>query len=213
MRATAGGADIPVGVTLLGPRPPAAVAREQLKPGVTLLGPPPQITWPRVIQRVSSGPTSIPSGLVPPPALSLSRPPARRAPGPIVSGPPAASRAEFQLAPLASPPMTAWTAFPGGFEWSPASAFPPADPEVPYPWNPVRWSDAAPFDRSWLPSSAWPPGVDAGDWSPVLWNSPPAWTDWQPRDAWDRFREPDQAGPDPEDAGAPLAPASPPGQD
>jgi hypothetical protein len=206
VRATAGGADIPVGVTLYGPRPPAAIAREQLQPGVTLLGPPPQVTWPRLVYRVPGGETSLASGLVPPLALPAPGRPTPRAPDPVVRVPRAADPGA-QLAPLAAPPLTAWTAFPGSIDWAPQSAFPAADPEAPYPWNPVRWSGGDWLESGWSPSSAWPPGVNAENWSPVLWSSPPAWTEWQPRDAWDRLLEPEESEADDSAAGSPPAPS------
>ena len=206
VRATAGGADIPVGVTLHGPRPPAAIAREQLQPGVTLLGPAPQVTWPRMSYRLSEGATSRSSGLVPPLDLSTPGRPAPRPPQPVVRAPRAAEPG-FQLAPLAAPLMTAWTAFPGSVDWAPESAFPQADPGSPYPWNPVLWSSGDGLGSAWVPVSAWPPGVNAENWSPVLWSSPPEWTDWQPRDAWDRLLEPEERGTDGEDAGSVPAPS------
>jgi len=213
VRATAGGADIPVGVTLHGPRPPAAIAREQLRPGVTLLGPPPHVTWPRATYRLSGGSASIPLGLVPP-SLALPAPgrPVPRAPQPL-TGAPRGGEPGVQLAPLAAPPMTAWAAFPGSVDWAPQSAFPAAEPGSPYPWNPVHWSGGAGLGNTWNPTSAWPPGVNAENWSPVLWSSPPAWTDWQPRDAWDRLLEPEESGAREAGAGSAIEPSGTSRQD
>jgi hypothetical protein len=206
VRSTAGGADIPVGVTLLGPRPPAAIAREQLRPGVTLLGPPPRVTWPRVIYSEPESVPSLAAGLLPPLALPRAGRPVPRPPQPIARLPRAAEPG-VQLAPLSAPPMTVWTAFPGSGDWTPQSAYPDADPGSPYPWNPVRWGGGDWLENAWSPSSAWPPGVSADDWSPVLWSSPPAWTEWQPHDAWDRLFEPEESGADDTASGIPLAPA------
>ena len=206
VRATAGGANIPVGVTLHGPRPPAAIARDQLQPGLTLLGPAPRVTWPRIFYRLSEGAPSLSSGLVPPLAPFTPGRPALRPPEPFMRVSPAAEPGT-QLAPLDAPPMTAWTAFPGSVDWAPQSAFPPTDPASPYPWNPVRWSDGDWLGSAWLPVSAWPPGVSAENWSPVLWSSPPEWTDWQPRDAWDRLLEPEEGGTDGENARPAPAPS------
>jgi hypothetical protein len=191
VRATAGGAALPVGVTLLGPRPPAAIAREQLRPGVTLHGPAPKVTWPRVIYSRPGGSPSLATGLVPPSVLPTASRPALRPPATPLDQPPRAGSPGVQLAPLAAPPMTAWTAFPGGADWVPISAFPAADPAVPYPWNPATWNDDW-QSPGWEPTPAWPSGVSADDWSPVAWSSPPSWTNWQPRDAWDRLLELDE---------------------
>ena len=193
--------------------PPAAIAREQLRPGVTLLGPPPHVTWPRATYRLSGGSASIPLGLVPP-SLALPAPgrPVPRAPQSL-TGAPRGGEPGVQLAPLAAPPMTAWAAFPGSVDWAPQSAFPAAEPGSPYPWNPVHWSGGAGLGNTWNPTSAWPPGVNAENWSPVLWSSPPAWTDWQPRDAWDRLLEPEESGAREAGAGSAIEPSGTSRQD
>ncbi|MCU0224211.1 MAG: hypothetical protein MUF27_09090 [Acidobacteria bacterium] len=197
VRATAGSADLPVGVTLHGPRPPAAIAREQLKPGVTLLGPPPRVTWPRLIYRTTPAQPALDASLVPPFALPAASRPELRPPRHTTLPPPPRGRPGTQLAPLAAPPMAAWSAFPGGGDWAPRSAYAPADPEAPYPWNPVQWGGDWLADP-WLPTSAWPAGSSAGDWSPVLWSAPPAWTPWQPSDSWNRSLELDDGTPEDE---------------
>ncbi len=205
VRATAGGADLPVGVTLHGPRPPAAIAREQLKPGLTLLGPPPRVTWPRLIYGTTPAPPSLDASLAPPFALPPTGRPALRPPGRTVPPVPPRGRPGVQLAPLAAPPLTAWSAFPGGGDWAPRSAYAPADPDAPYPWNPVQWGGDWLSDP-WLPTPAWPAGTSTGDWSPVLWSALPAWTAWQPSDSWNRSLELDDGAP--EDAAAEDAPAA-----
>ncbi|MCU0254717.1 MAG: hypothetical protein MUE47_09290, partial [Acidobacteria bacterium] len=174
-----------------GPRPPAAIAREQLQPGVTLHGPPPKVTWPRVTYSLPARAPSLAAGLVPPLALPASSRPALRPPAAPLAPPPRVAIPGRQLAPLAAPPMTAWTAFPGGADWTPQSAFPPSDPAAPYPWNPTTWNGGW-RNPGWEPTPAWPSGVSADDWSPVAWSSPPSWTNWRPRDAWDRLLEQDE---------------------
>lgn len=208
-RATAGGADLPVGVTLHGPRPPAAIAREQLEPGVTLHGPAPQVTWPRLTYRIPDRPAPpTTAGPVPPFALAAPGRPSLRPPGPVVALPRLPDPGS-QLAPPAPPPRNPWTPFPESVDWVPQPAYDAADPGVPYPWNPVRWSGEDGIEREWLPVPAWPAGVDAENWSPVLWSSPPAWTSWRPRDSWGRPRDAGDGASRREDAPVPPAPDSP----